>query len=305
MHSVEFHFEQNLFCGAIGLDDGCCVFLVWQRDEPLDVNSRWCNTKAAQRFESAIHERFGAAYVAIRVGPRARKFRELRNRRQAVNRVIQMNYLEPRRMLPFQFVQLRTVDDGVFVAVRIYKERAARSRDQRGIDDRENGRDTAATGQQQKVFVVNRVRSKMARRRLNFNRVARLYSIANPVGHAALHYPLHRHTRRLVEDRAAGERIASQQMAPLMRDAQSQKLSGFVTKRVGMLGRDFENDRLGVGGFVDHLAHAQRIISHNAQCALVIRNWAPLMNRDSSEIRNSTRFATSFGSQKREVGSAS
>ena len=44
---------------------------------------------------------------------------------------------------------------------------------------------------------------------------------------------------------------------------------------------------------------------HNAQCALVIRNWAPLMNRDSSEIRNSTRFATSFGSQKREVGSAS
>src|SRR5271169_3611220 len=72
MRSVEFHFEQNLFSAAIRLDDGCSVFLVGQRDEALDVNSRWRNAKPAQRFERAIHECFGTAYVAVSCGRRAR-----------------------------------------------------------------------------------------------------------------------------------------------------------------------------------------------------------------------------------------
>ena len=101
-------------------------------------------------------------------------------------------------------------------------------------------------------------------------------------------------------------------MTPIVCDAKGLKLSRLIAKRFRVLSRDLENNGLRIGGIVDHLANAQRVVSsvrHRshlvAQCAFVIRSWAPLMKRDSSEMRKSTRFATSFGSQKRDLGSAS
>src|SRR5260370_33404949 len=115
MRSVELDFELNLVV-AIRLDDRYGVFLIGKRDETLDMNSRRYDAKPAQRFERAVHERLGPAYVAVRTGPRPRKVGEPRDRRQAMKRVEQVNHLAPRRMILCQRDQLIAEDHRILVA---------------------------------------------------------------------------------------------------------------------------------------------------------------------------------------------
>src|SRR5215469_1221790 len=149
--------------------------------------------------------------------------------------------------------------------------------------------------------------------RFHLDRVSRLHAVADPVRCASVNDALHGHARRFIEERTTRERIASEQMSPLVRNSKGQELAGAVTKSLGSGGWNFEDERLGIVRFLDNLADPERIVSfivrlishYSVQYALLIRICAPLMKRDSSEMRNSTSFATSFASQKRDAGSAS
>src|SRR5260370_6636814 len=98
MYSVEFDLELNLAIRG-RLNDWHRVFLVGQRNKPFGMNSCWRDFESAKRFERALHERLRTAYVAVRAYPRSRQFRELRNRRQTLNRIERVNHLHPGRML--------------------------------------------------------------------------------------------------------------------------------------------------------------------------------------------------------------